>query len=107
MPLQPIVLTTDSRRSGDFFDSTAHPVARFHRTSFDKQGDDFAVKGDLTIRDVRTPVTLKGEINGPAKDPWGNPKVPASLQTKIARMECGPGKCAGRRHRYQSTVHAP
>lgn len=76
-------------RSGDFFDSPQHPTARFHLTSFERQGEDVAAKGNLTIRGVTHPVTLKGEINGPAKDPWGNEKVSASLETKISRKEWG------------------
>jgi len=79
----------DHLRSGDFFDSASHPAARFRLTSFDKQGGDVIAKGELTIRDATHPITLKGEINGPAKDPWGNEKVSATLETKISRKEWG------------------
>ncbi len=34
-------------------------------------------------------MTLTGEIGGPAKDPWGNQKVSATLETKIPRKEWG------------------
>ncbi len=79
----------DHLRSGDFFDSATHPAAKFRLTSFEKQGDEVIAKGELTIRDASHPVTLKGEINGPAKDPWGNQKVSATLETKISRKEWG------------------
>ncbi len=79
----------DHLRSGDFFDSAAHPTASFRLTSFEKRGDVVVAKGELTIRDTSRPVTLTGEINGPAKDPWGNKKVSASLETKISRKEWG------------------
>ncbi|MES2522847.1 MAG: YceI family protein [Gemmatimonadota bacterium] len=79
----------DHLRSGDFFDAPGHPTATYRLTRFEKQGDDVVAHGDLTIRGVTKPVTLKGEINGPAKDPWGNAKVSATLEGKISRKEWG------------------
>ena len=79
----------DHLRSGDFFNSSEHPSATFHLTKFDKQGDEVLAIGALTIRDISKPVTLRGEINGPAIDPWGNRKVSATLETKISRKEWG------------------
>jgi polyisoprenoid-binding protein YceI len=76
-------------RSGDFFDVGAHPQATFSLTAFNKSGDDVTATGDLTIRGVTHPVTLTGEIAGPAKDPWGNQKVSATLAGKISRKEWG------------------
>jgi len=34
-------------------------------------------------------VTLTGEVGGPAKDPWGNQKVSAELETTISRQAFG------------------
>lgn len=76
-------------RSVDFFDVGNHPKATFTLTSFDRSGDDVTASGDLTLRGVTKSVTLKGEIGGPAKDPWGNQKVSAELETKISRKEWG------------------
>lgn len=76
-------------RSADFFDVGNHPKATFTLTSFDRSGDDVTASGDLTLRGVTKSVTLKGEIGGPAKDPWGNQKVSAELETKISRKEWG------------------
>jgi polyisoprenoid-binding protein YceI len=76
-------------RSPDFFDVAQHPTARFELTAFDRSGDDVTATGNLTIRGTTKPVTLKGEIGGPAKDPWGNEKVSAVLETKISRKEWG------------------
>ncbi len=76
-------------RSGEFFSTAEHPTATFSLTTFEKHGDDVTARGDLTIRGVTQPITLKGEINGPAKDPWGNQKVSATLETKISRKEWG------------------
>lgn len=76
-------------RSADFFDVENHPKASFALTKFERAGDEVTATGDLTIRGTTKPVTLKGEIGGPAKDPWGNQKVSATLETKIPRKEWG------------------
>ncbi|MCC6245722.1 MAG: YceI family protein [Gemmatimonadaceae bacterium] len=76
-------------KSGDFFDTAAHPQATFRLTSFQRSGDDVTAQGDLTIRGVTHSVTLTGDVGGPSKDPWGNEKVSASLTGKISRKEWG------------------
>ena len=76
-------------RSGDFFDTATHSKASFSLTNFNRSGDDVVATGSLTIRGVTHPVTLKGELAGPAKDPWGNQKVSATFETKISRKEWG------------------
>ena len=79
----------DHLRSADFFDVANHPKATFTLTAFERKGDQVTATGDLTIRGTTKPVTLTGEIGGPAKDPWGNQKVSAELETKISRKEWG------------------
>jgi polyisoprenoid-binding protein YceI len=76
-------------KSADFFDVENHPKASFTLTSFTRTGDEATATGELTIRGLTKPVTLTGEIGGPAKDPWGNQKVSAELETKISRKEWG------------------
>ena len=70
-------------KSPDFFDVAAHPTATFALTSFERAGDAVSARGDLTIKGVTKPVTLTGEIGGPAKDPWGNQKVSAKLRIDV------------------------
>lgn len=76
-------------KSADFFDVENHPKATFRLSKFERNGDDVTAVGDLTIRGNTHAVTLTGEIGGPSKDPWGNEKVSASLNTKISRKEWG------------------
>ncbi len=76
-------------KSADFFDVEANPKANFSLTKFTRSGEEVIAEGNLTIRGVTRPVTLKGEIGGPSKDPWGNEKVSASLSGKISRKEWG------------------
>jgi polyisoprenoid-binding protein YceI len=76
-------------KSADFFDTASHPTATFSLTSFERSGDEVTAHGELTIKGTTKPIALKGEIGGPAKDPWGNEKVSAVLETKISRKEWG------------------
>lgn len=76
-------------KSADFFDVETNPKANFSLTTFTRNGEEVVAEGDLTIRGVTRPITLKGEIGGPSKDPWGNEKVSASLTGKISRKEWG------------------
>ncbi len=79
----------DHLRGPDFFDASTHPTASFVLDRFVRDGDSAEAHGTLTIRGVSRPVVLKGEVGGPAKDPWGNQKVSASLEAKISRKEWG------------------
>ena len=76
-------------RSGDFFDVENHPSITFVSTSAKRKGDDLELTGDLTIRGVTRSVTLKGEGQGPAKDPWGNNRFAFSLSGDIDREDFG------------------
>lgn len=76
-------------KSGDFFEAEKFPTMDFKSTSMEKDGDDYIVKGNLTIRDITKPVKLIAEFGGIATDPWGNTKAGFTLSTKINRSEFG------------------
>ncbi|WP_113638464.1 YceI family protein [Nubsella zeaxanthinifaciens] len=76
-------------KSGDFFDAEKYPAISFKSTSVEKDGSDYAVKGDLTIKDVTKPVKLNAEFGGIATDPWGNTKAGFTLSGKVNRTEFG------------------
>jgi len=77
-------------KSPDFFNVEQHPNLVFKVTKVTaKGGEDYEIAGDLTIAGVTKPVALKGEISGPAKDPWGNEKIAVSAAGSLARSEFG------------------
>ncbi|MGJ1430430.1 YceI family protein [Sphingobacterium spiritivorum] len=77
-------------KSGDFFDAANYPEIKFVSTSIVKKSEDeFAVTGDLTIKDVTKPVTLDVDFGGVAVDPWGNSKVGYTFSGKINRSDYG------------------
>jgi polyisoprenoid-binding protein YceI len=77
-------------RSDDFFNAEKFPTLTFKSTSFEKTGTDtYAIKGDLTIRDITKPVVLTARYTGTVKDPWGNIKIGFKATTSINRFDYG------------------
>ncbi|RZM28386.1 MAG: polyisoprenoid-binding protein [Pedobacter sp.] len=76
-------------KSGDFFDAEQFPKITFESTSLEKDGDDYVLKGNLTIKDTTKPVKLTAEFGGIATDPWGNTKAGFTLSGKINRTDFG------------------
>jgi polyisoprenoid-binding protein YceI len=89
------ISTQNEQRDGhlkgaDFFDVEQYPEIRFVSTGAAKDADgDIALSGNLTIRDVTQPVTVKAEFAGVAKDPWGNTKAGFTITGKIDRTQFG------------------
>jgi polyisoprenoid-binding protein YceI len=52
-------------------------------------GEDFTVAGELTLRGITLPVSLKGELGGVIADPYGNTRAGATASTKINRHDFG------------------
>src|SRR5690606_33712968 len=67
-------------RSADFFDAENHPQLVFKSNEVKREGDDFTLAGDLTIRGVTHPVQLRGELEGPITDPYGNRRAGFELR---------------------------
>ncbi|MGJ1196419.1 YceI family protein [Sphingobacterium spiritivorum] len=77
-------------KSGDFFDAANYPEIKFVSTSIVKKSEDeFAVTGDLTIKDVTKSITLDVDFGGVAVDPWGNSKAGYTFSGKINRSDFG------------------
>ena len=76
-------------RSGDFFDAETYPTIRFVSTDVSRDGTDWTIAGDLTIKDVTRPVTVEFEETGSARDPFGNLRVGFEGETTINRKDWG------------------
>ena len=77
-------------RSGDFLEAEKYPEITIRNARIQSQkGAGFTVVGDLTIKDTTRPVTLDVEIDGVAKDPYGNEKLAVTASTEIDREEFG------------------
>ncbi len=77
-------------RTGDFFDAPNHPKILFRSTGIEPRGgDDYLVRGDLTIRGVTRPVTFTVEFAGVAKNVQGKTVAGLSARGSINRKEFG------------------
>ena len=77
-------------RNADFFDAEQFPQLEFTGTSMEQvDGNDYKLKGDLTIKGITKPVTLEVEFGGKNTDPWGNEKLAFSLNGRINRKDWG------------------
>lgn len=59
----------DHIRSADFFEVEKYPTSTYRSTGVRRDGDDFVIDGELTLKAVTRPVPLKLEINGFGLDP--------------------------------------
>jgi polyisoprenoid-binding protein YceI len=71
--------------SPEFFDAERHPVLTFASTAIRRNGDDVEIDGNLTLKGITQPATLKGTITGPAVDHFGANRVGLKLSTVIDR----------------------
>jgi polyisoprenoid-binding protein YceI len=76
-------------KSADFFSTEEFPKITFTSTNISKDGDDYQVTGDLTIKDVTNPVTFNVEYGGKGTNPWGVEVYGFEGETKINREEFG------------------
>ena len=88
------ITTFDEQRdahlaSPDFFDVARYPELRFVSTGVRQEGDEVVVRGELTIKGATRPVELRGELTGPANDPWGNERIGLELHATVDRTEFG------------------
>ena len=76
-------------RSADFFDAENYPEITFQSTDVERDGDDWAITGDLTIKDVTKPITIDFESTGSARDPFGNLRIGFEGKAAISRKDWG------------------
>jgi polyisoprenoid-binding protein YceI len=74
----------------EYFHATKFPKMTYTIESMSKKGNQFEVKGLLTIRGVTKPVILTGQFKGTTKDPWGNTRAGfLRFTTAINRRDFG------------------
>ena len=79
----------DHLRSGDFFESEQYPDITFISTDVSRDGDDWTITGDLTIKGVTHSVAVPFEFTGSAQDPYGNTRIGFEGGTTIKRSDWG------------------
>jgi polyisoprenoid-binding protein YceI len=76
-------------RSADFFDADNNKEITFSSTKVERDGDDWVVTGDLTIKGETKPITIDFEPTGSARDPFGNLRIGFEGGTSINRKDWG------------------
>jgi polyisoprenoid-binding protein YceI len=77
-------------KSADFFDVAHHAEINFEGTSFQHiEDDEFELKGNLIMKGVSKEISLKVELGGINRDPWGNEKAGFTVSGKINRKDWG------------------
>lgn len=76
-------------KSADFFDAENHGQLRFSGKTYQSNGDEGSLQGDLTIRGITKPVTVNVDFGGIVVDPYGQTKAGFTVSGKISRKEFG------------------
>lgn len=74
-------------RSADFFDVDTHQAMTFRSTGVRADGDDFILDGELTLKNITKPVTLKLELGGFGPDAFGGYRAGFTATGEIKRSE--------------------
>jgi polyisoprenoid-binding protein YceI len=77
-------------RSGDFLEIEKYPTLEFRSTGLTANGgNEFTLRGHLTIKGVTHPVDLAVEFEGVTRSPWGKDVLGFSAKTEIDREQWG------------------
>ena len=76
-------------KSADFFDATAFPKLTFTSTAVEKDGTDFKITGDLSLKGITKSIVLNAEFGGIEKSLYGQIVAGFEVTTKFDRSEFG------------------
>ncbi len=74
-------------RGADFFETEKYPEIKFVATGVKRDGDDYILTGNLTMRDVTKEISIPVSFSGPVQDPWGETRFGFEGSTKINRKD--------------------
>lgn len=75
--------------SGDFFETEAFPNITFTSTDVARDGDEWTITGDLTIKGVTHSIAVPFEFTGSATDPFGNTRIGFEGEATLLRKDWG------------------
>jgi len=79
----------DDLRSDNFFAAATYPVMTYRSTGIRRNDHHLVIDGDLTVRGVTRPVSLRFEVNGFTADPDGGIRAGFSATGEINRLDFG------------------
>lgn len=93
-PIDSVSTTSDALdkhlKGADFFDAAKHPAGRFTSTAVRVSGQEATITGNLTLRGVTKPVTLRARFIGAGNSPMGGKlNIGFAGTTTIKRSDFG------------------
>jgi polyisoprenoid-binding protein YceI len=76
-------------RSADFFEVDAHKTMTFRSTRVRRDGEDYMLDGELTLKSVTKPVSLRLELGGFGPDPFGGTRAGFTAIGELKRSDFG------------------
>ncbi|HEY9195952.1 MAG TPA: YceI family protein [Mucilaginibacter sp.] len=76
-------------KSADFFHGEEHSQLVFVGDSFESDGDDAKLHGNLTVKGTTKPIVVNVEFGGITVDPYGQTKAGFTVTGKISRSAFG------------------
>lgn len=76
-------------KSADFFDAETFPNMTLVSTGIDKDGGNYVLHTDLTIKGITKPVDFELEFDGVSGDPWGGTRAGFSAEAEVNRKDWG------------------
>lgn len=76
-------------RGPEFFDTERFPMMTYVSQSVTFEENEFVMEGQLTIKGVTHPAQLTGELNGTARDPFGNLRLGVEATATLSRKDFG------------------
>ena len=79
----------DHIRSSDFFEVDTHKTMTYRSTGIVVDGDDYVLEGELTLKGVTKPVSLRLELGGFGPDAYGGTRAGFTATGEIKRSDFG------------------
>lgn len=76
-------------RSADFFDSDTNKTMSYRSTGVRADGDDYVLDGELTLKGITKPVSLRLELGGFGPDAFGGFRAGFTATGEIKRSDFG------------------
>jgi polyisoprenoid-binding protein YceI len=76
-------------RSADFFEVDRHKAMNFRSTGVRQDGEDYVLDGELTLKTVTKPVSLRLELGGFGQDPYGGTRAGFTAIGQLKRSDFG------------------
>ena len=76
-------------RSADFFDVDTHKTMTYRSTGVRSDDDGYVLDGELTLKGVTRPISLRLELGGFGQDPYGGTRAGFTATGEIKRSDFG------------------